>query len=73
MAAGFDLIEAVLVGILSIVLAVAILFPLCSAQPDPKMRLLLCLLDNLPRAEDETAGPTQVHHESVGNCSDGTA
>lgn len=73
MTAGFGSIEAVVVGILGILLAVAVFLPLCSAQPDPKMRLLLCLLENLPRAEDETAGPTQVHPERVGKFSDGTA
>ena len=54
MSAGFGSIEAVLVGILGILLAVAIFFLLRSAQPDPKMHLLLSLLENLPHAEEES-------------------
>ena len=60
MSAGFGSIEAVLLGILSVLLAVALFLLLRSAQPDPKMILLLSLLENLPRAEEETTGQTDV-------------
>ena len=69
MTAGFGSIEAVLVGILGILLAAAILLPLCSAQPDPKMHLLLSLLENLPHAAEEM----QVHDERVCDGSHGTS
>lgn len=69
MTAGFGSIEAVLVGILGILLAVAIFLLLRSAQPDPKMHLLLSLLENLPRAEEES----QVNDRKVCDGSHGTA
>jgi len=69
MTAGFSSIETVLVGILGILLAAAIFLLLRSAQPDPKMHLLLSLLENLPHAEEEE----QVNDERVSGGSHGSA
>jgi hypothetical protein len=56
MAAGLVMTEALLVGMLILFMGAVLVAPVCSTRPDPKMLLLLSLLETLPRDDGETPG-----------------
>ena len=74
MAAGLVMTEALLVGILILFMGAVLVAPVCSTRPDPKMHLLLSLLETLPRddgeapgkEEDRRAQDSDARHRAVG-------
>ena len=69
MAPDIALSEALLVGVVGVLLAVFLYAVATSPRPDPKLLLLFSLLEALPRDEGEGAGQGEDPAESAGPAS----